>query len=404
MADLWELLNQDVAWVGNLYSPVLSWLGVCAMVLFFIRQVMKLKKEVGTVQHAFKRVYPTLTNLAEERRSLIRDPFTPAPHNSLPKANVSPSAPPIRVDRDDLHMLDAGMEHEPLFRSLWRQYRMTLLVEQVPWFLEPRIFATKRAGEVFTQEALLANQVNLAFSRQVPSLITGFGLLLTFLALLIGLGKLHAEGNEIMGIQGLINGLAGKFLTSIVGLSLAQLFLFMEKPLMSRLTTAHRAFLDQLDQLFPRKTMEQMLDQLISGQNPRPKEGARTGENRREQTEGWETASLVEPAATLTAAIQSLREGQQEEQIQLRQTITELLLMIRGELQTSLHGLTDTIQNLTRLLKEVPHPEPVETAFEDRPLLWKAPAYPRDPTQPNLPARTTPGPRRPQLFARRRTG
>lgn len=34
-ADLWELLNQDVALIGQLNSPLLSWLGVLGMILFF---------------------------------------------------------------------------------------------------------------------------------------------------------------------------------------------------------------------------------------------------------------------------------------------------------------------------------------------------------------------------------
>ena len=80
----------------------------------------------------------------------------------------------------------------------------------------------------------------------------------------IGLGKVHAEGSEIVGIQGLINGLAGKFLTSIVGLIVANVFTFIEKPMVARLIKAHHTFLGLIDQLFPRKTMEQMLEQLTS--------------------------------------------------------------------------------------------------------------------------------------------
>jgi len=101
-------------------------------------------------------------------------------------------------------------------------------------------------------------------------LITGGGLLLTFLAILIGLSKLHADGSHIVGIQGLINGLAGKFLTSIVGLLCANLFVLLEKSAMHRLATTQQQFVTMVDELFPRKTMEQMLENFTPGAGPAP--------------------------------------------------------------------------------------------------------------------------------------
>lgn len=84
--------------------------------------------------------------------------------------------------------------------------------------------------------------------------------MLTFLAILIGLSKLHADGSHIVGIQGLINGLAGKFLTSIVGLLCANLFVLLEKSALHRLGTTQQQFVAMVDELFPRRTMEQMLE------------------------------------------------------------------------------------------------------------------------------------------------
>ncbi|MDR4471207.1 MAG: hypothetical protein MRJ92_00705 [Nitrospira sp.] len=87
----------------------------------------------------------------------------------------------------------------------------------------------------------------------------------TFLAILIGLSKLHADGSHIVGIQGLINGLAGKFLTSIVGLLCANVFVLLEKSALHRLATTQQQFVTMVDELFPRKTMEQMLENFTPG-------------------------------------------------------------------------------------------------------------------------------------------
>ena len=63
----------------------------------------------------------------------------------------------------------------------------------------------------------------------------------------------------------MINGLAGKFLTSIVGLLCANLFVLLEKSAMHRLATTQQQFVTMVDELFPRKTMEQMLENFTPG-------------------------------------------------------------------------------------------------------------------------------------------
>ena len=403
-ADLWELLNQDVALIGQLNSPLLSWLGVLGMILFFLWQSRKLKNEAAAIQQAFQRIHPMLATLVEERRNLIWPSMAPSSQHRSASRDGNPNTMPVRIDRDDLQTLDAGMKQEPLFRDLWEQYRKTLLIEQVPWFMEPRVFATRPAAAVFSQEAVLMNQMNMAFFRQIPSLITGFGLLLTFLALLIGLGKLHAEGGEIMGIQGLINGLAGKFLTSIVGLGLAHVFLFLEKPLLSRLMVAHRTFLSHIDRLFPQKTLEQMLDQWLSQQDAPQNQRAMGREIHHDPLADWVPSALAETTTALNQAVQSLTARQEEEQAQLRQTVQDVPSRIREELQIPLRQLTETVQELTQFLKERRQAETQEKTFEDRPFLWKAPAYPRDSSGPNLLARITAWPKRAHTPLKRRTG
>ncbi|MGD9853054.1 MAG: hypothetical protein AB7T38_17535 [Nitrospirales bacterium] len=401
---LWDFLNRDVAVIGDLASPLLSWLGAFGMVFFVAWQAMKLKKEAATVHRAFNRVDPIVTALAEGRQNLEHDRFTSSTPNEPPATNT-PTTAPVRVDRDDLHTLDTCMDQEPLFRGLWGQYRRTLMLEHVPWFLEPRIFGTRRAAEVFTQDALFASHVNLGFYRHLPSLITGFGLLLTFLALLIGLGKLHAEGGEIVGIQGLINGLAGKFLTSIVGLSMAQLFLLIERPVISRLTSTHQKFLERIDRLFSRKTVESMMEELLALQRQRQNTGPATGQTCREEAGGGETYSLAKSTIDLTAAIHALTKSQEEEHARTRRTITELPRLLREAVQSSLQEFTTSIQELSQELKEVqPDTPPVEKAIEDRPLLWKTAAYPRDTSKDNLLDKIAVWPRRQEPAKHRRTG
>ena len=265
----------------------------------------------------------------------------------------------------------------------------------------PEFSARSGQKEIFTQDALIANRVNMLFYNQFPSLVTGIGLLLTFIALFIGLGKLHAEGSEIIGIQGLINGLAGKFLTSIVGLIVANLFTFMEKPIIARLMDAHHTFVDLVDQLFPRKTMEQMLEQLTSLTGDREGHQLATPMVARGAGSGLDKHGL----ANLTSILQALKSSQEEEQEETRHTLSGLPRSIRDELQVPLRELTETIHDLTKILKDAqPLLATVESPFEKRPFLWKNVSKVMDPSATIRPQKSRAWPRWPRFSKLRRAG
>ena len=353
ISSLWEFLSRDVAFFGGPQSPMLCWIGSFGIVLFFLWHLLRLRRDVSGAQRPFNHIRPILTALANERGDVDRERFTNhALVGFAPPAGQATSAS-TRIDCDDLHAIESAMQKEPLFRQPWAQFRKTLLLEHVPWFVEPHIFSTRRAEEIFTQDTLLSHHVNLAFYSQLPSLVTGIGLLLTFLALFIGLSKLHADGHEIVGIQGLINGLAGKFLTSIVGLIAANLFTLIEKPMVFRLMNEHHSFLNLIDKLFPRKTMEQMLERLTPMH--RTQGGARQnpGGELMERIGGMGIDSLAAPIAELTEAVRSLTRLKQGEQAAVQRTAAELPRVIRDEFTAPMRELNDSIHDLTASLKDM---------------------------------------------------
>jgi hypothetical protein len=353
MSSLWEFLSRDAAFFGGPQSPMLSWIGSFGIVLFFVWQVLRLTWEVSSAQRPFDRVRSVLVTLANDRGEIDRDRFTSRELVGFAPPAGQPASSATRIDCDDLNTLETALQKEPMFRQPWVQFRKTLILEHVPWFVEPRIFSTRRAEEVFTQDTLLSHRVNLAFYNQLPSLVTGIGLLLTFLALYIGLSKLHADGHEIVGIQGLINGLAGKFLTSIVGLIAANLFTLIEKPMVFRLMNAHHSFLGLIDKLFPRKTMEQMLEQLTPVHSVRREGRQAIGGELRERVERMGTDSLAAPIAELTSAIRSLTKWKQDEQATAQRMATELPRVIREEFTAPMKALNDSLHELTTSLKDM---------------------------------------------------
>jgi hypothetical protein len=365
MSSLWEFLSRDTAFFGGPQSPMLSWLGSFGIVLFFVWHVIRLTREVARARRPFDRVRPMLTALANDRGDVDRERFTNRALVGFTPQTYQNASASTRIDCDDLQSVETAMQKEPMFQQPWVQFRKTLILEHVPWFVEPRIFSTRRAEDIFTQDTLLSHRVNLAFYGQLPSLVTGIGLLLTFLALFIGLSKLHADGSEIVGIQGLINGLAGKFLTSIVGLIAANLFTIIEKPMVFRLMNAHHAFLGLMDKLFPRKTMEQMLEQITPVHGQQGKSRTESGKEQREPFEGSRTDSLALPIAELTSAVRSLTKWKQDEQASRHRMTDELPRVLREEFTAPMNALNDSIHALTTFLKDAQIHRPHATTTLD---------------------------------------
>jgi hypothetical protein len=340
-------LARDVAPFGGLTSPLLSWLGSLALLAFFGWHLFRLRAGAARAHAPFLELRPVLHALAAGTDGAeLRTAYDRAWGERRPAASVAETPDPVELDR--LRELDQAMRRVASFRRPWGQFQKTLLIEHVPWFKEPRVFSTRPADEFFSQDAVVGGLVDLGFYEQVPSLITGFGLLLTFVALCIGLSRLHAEGQDIVGIQGLINGLAGKFLTSIVGLVCANVFVLLERPMVRRLLDRHAEFVGVLDECFPRRTVEDLLDALAQQPTIREPVGRSERMDGDERTSHavWQqlgspleelsaavralSARAREPdeaVRTLTAAVRELERGQSRAQAQIAAAVDRLVVI-----------------------------------------------------------------------------
>ena len=235
---LWHVLTRDVAVVGGLQSPLLSWIGAAAILTLCLWHSAVLIRGLLHIQRTLSRFQSSVEPLILARRQVSKD-WLVIPALAKRRTNLAES-PETRRDLDDLQALDRAVRSEQAFARDWLSYRKTLAVEQSAWFLEPTVHSQRSASDFFSFESLCAAHLNVRFYRQLPAFMTGMGLMFTFLAILIGLSKLHANGSEIDGIQGLINGLSGKFVTSIVGLACANAFTLLENSLWHRLDNRHR--------------------------------------------------------------------------------------------------------------------------------------------------------------------
>jgi hypothetical protein len=267
LGNSWQFLSRDVPLVGGLHSPMLSWLGAGGIVALCLWHSLFLLHGVVQIRQTLTRLHSPLARLVRARRQASTE-WLVIPALAKKQAQLAQTQG-ARRDLDDLQELDRMMRSEQMLAGEWLSYRKTLAVEQPSWFIEPTVHTERSAAEFFSFDALCANRLNVRFFQQLPSFLTGIGLMFTFLAILIGLSKLHANGSQIEGMQGLINGLAGKFVTSIVGLGCANAFVLLEKSLWYRLGKLHRQFLSLLDEMFPQKVHDQSV-QAVTTSDIRP--------------------------------------------------------------------------------------------------------------------------------------
>ncbi|MBS0151534.1 MAG: hypothetical protein JSR31_11385 [Nitrospira sp.] len=252
---LWEFLTQDVAIVGVLSSPMLSWIGMAGILAMCCWHGAILLRGACRIRQALCRVQSQVSSLLRARRRWSTEWIvTPTLGRTRPLQDESKAS---RCDLDDLNVLDRALRAERAFAVDWLSYRKTFSIEQSAWFVEPTVSAQKSAAEFFSFEASMAEYLNIGFYRQLPSFLTGMGLMFTFLAILIGLSKLHANGSQVEGIEGLINGLSGKFVTSIAGLACSNAFTLLENSVWYRLSARYRRCLSLLDEVFPQRIVDQ---------------------------------------------------------------------------------------------------------------------------------------------------
>lgn len=221
---------------GLIMAPGLSWVGSATIILFTLFVLAFMAVNVWWVRRPLTMIATELQNFRRQQSVL---------------------------DAEGLNRLDGLFGKSMPLAQTWEEFRETVLVnEDSPGKI--RVYNTRAAEEFFTEDNVVSQRINLSFYSSFPGIVTGIGLLLTFLAIFVGLMdvKVSKATSTIEGIEGLINGLAGKFLTSIVALSCATIYLFLEKPLIHELSNSYYRFVHALNRLLTRRTIEHILEDM----------------------------------------------------------------------------------------------------------------------------------------------
>lgn len=126
------------------------------------------------------------------------------------------------------------------------------------------VYNTLQAEVFFSLENLIERRLQITLYEIYPGLLTSLGLLGTFICLFFGMNNLHVQASgQVTGIDGFINNLAGKFLSSIAGLLCALIFLIAEKLSLAGLRQNCFIFQERINRLFSRRNEETLLIKIL---------------------------------------------------------------------------------------------------------------------------------------------
>lgn len=154
--------------------------------------------------------------------------------------------------------LSQEMENSDLIKGIWRKYQRTLI--SIPGNDGLEKYSTVESESYFSVAAFIEGMKGGLWSG-LAGTFTGIGILGTFIGLTIGLAGVDTSSTGALSssISGLLGGMSTAFVTSIFGIVSAIVFGVWHSQNMKRFGDAASRFTDALDQVFIRKSVEEIL-------------------------------------------------------------------------------------------------------------------------------------------------
>jgi len=141
----------------------------------------------------------------------------------------------------------------PVLITPWNSFERCLIFRKNIEGEGDSVWSTESSESAFNEESVLDSGFNKRFFLSIPGIVTGTGLLFTFLAILVALidVRINQSTHQVEGLDVLIGGLSGKFVSSVSAIFSATLFLSIEKPIFHRLDVKRKQLVARIDNLIP---------------------------------------------------------------------------------------------------------------------------------------------------------
>lgn len=183
------------------------------------------------------------------------------------------------VKGDELiYRLDVFFEKEKHWGMYWRFYKQQLLQKKNIKTGEDEWVSCRFASEFFNEFTLVETKINLPFFRAIPSVLTGLGILGTFIGLTFSLTAITGEIDQT-DLTRLLSGAGFAFMTSIAGLSCSLVLTWINKLALQSLQKSCESVSSYFDKAFPVISTEQemfiqsaLMERIEAGLSGRNKE------------------------------------------------------------------------------------------------------------------------------------
>jgi hypothetical protein len=165
----------------------------------------------------------------------------------------------------------AIFEDEKELKAIWREYAKTLHSQQEINDGELRlsaVFSTVTSDAYFNAETVFEGRINSEFFKHLPGILTGLGIIGTFVGLIFGLQSFASiqlgDPKDIQrGLTALMDAVRGAFVVSATAIVAAMLVTFFEKLLVKRLTSLVHKLVQAIDALYDAGASEDYLARLV---------------------------------------------------------------------------------------------------------------------------------------------
>lgn len=312
--------------IYGLQAPVLSWLAGFGVILYTAVHLVSLRWKVASLVGEYKAATASVEKLSRDNPLRAAEGLPFQVYDSLSQA-IAPY---------------------PALRRAWQRYQSRKVIRRAA-DAEEQVWSSVSADVVFTESAIVDSAINRAFYVGLPGMITGVGLLFTFVAILIALIHVKLVEGKITGLDLLIQGLSGKFVSSIAALFAATIFLGFEKRYWHRLSVKRSALVESIDGIVPYVSEGQVLADLsrdISEQSTAFRSfNADLAQKLRQSFSESMGPTLVRMVTVIEELAQVLKAAEAQKQ----ESITGSLEHLLTKLQDS---LTQTLDQMSRSFRE----------------------------------------------------
>ncbi len=296
----------------GLKAPVFSWIVSAGLIAYCIYVYLRFCKESGDRARLYA--------LAERRLTTLR--------------HTGSTGPGKGISRQFYNSIDEIFDSLPLLRASWLRIS-SFIITRADKNGEDRFWISEDIGDFFNDTTMVDTQSY----KTAPTVVSGVGLLATFLAILVALLDVRLTNNRVEGLDLLLQGLSGKFLSSVVAIGCATMLTIAEKGVFRKARAGVISLGATLANLIPKLVPVQVLSDIH-------REVAEQSRAFRVFNADFDVKLMrglgeaMEPATErIGSAVNDLSRRLEETEAQRQASMKEEMAALRGTLESSLEKI-----------------------------------------------------------------